>query len=404
VVLIVVLIATACVAAPPERGSLPDVAEALDPPAQCSFLLGDPQGVLIEDVEADTAADGVLMAGDVIVAIEGRATTDTDDLVDIMEGRSPGDEIEIDYRRDDTEASATIALGSDPGDPERPMIGVLISTRFETVPATDAIDPIDPGPAARPISIGDTIYLLDPLEPAWEKTDVVVPDGTDWVATTDGIYRMQDETLTELIEDVELDLGQLDGWDPVRVIGSVGRDLLLVVTRPVPGDPDQVTVGIARFDPHGPTTVWVEPILAGFGIPVSAIGSPDGENLILVGVNDDGSEVIGVRIWDADGFDTGHEELVTLGAPVGWLDGGTVLFRTEETVAVELDAVSGESGQVMLDTRIAGLPLYPVGDGHNVLVVDGRSLILEDLDSEAEVRTLAENCTFNRMGEPGWGT
>jgi hypothetical protein len=163
-------------------------------------------------------------------------------------------------------------------------------------------------------------------------------------------------------------------------------------------------VGISRFDVGTPGSVWVEPILAGFGIPVSAIGSPDQENLILVGVNDDGSEVVGVQVWDADGFDTGLEELVTLGAPVGWLDTGTVLFRTEEAVAVRLDAVSGESDRVVLDSRIAGLPLYPVGDGHNVLVVDGRSLLLEDFDSDGEIRTLAENCTFSRMGEPGWGT
>jgi hypothetical protein len=399
----VLLITTACAAAPPERGSLPDVAEALDPPAQCSFLVGEPQGVLIEEVEPDSAADGVLMAGDVIVAIEGEATVTADDLVEIMEERSPGEEIEIDYRRDDAEASATIALGTNPTDEDAPMIGVQISTRFETVLATDADEPVGASPATRPISIGDTIYLLDPLEPGWEKTGVVVPDGADWVAATDGIYRMEDETLTELIEDVNIDMGELDGWDPARVIGSIGSDLLLVVTRPVPDDPDQVTVAIARFDPHNQDTKWVEPVLAGFGIPVSAIGSPDQENLVLVGVNDDGSEVIGIQMWDADGFDTGLEELVTLGAPVGWLDPGTVLFRTEEAVAVRLDAVSGESDRVVLDSRIAGLPLYPVGDGHSVLVVDGRSLLLEDFDSDGEIRTLAENCTFNRMGEPGWG-
>jgi hypothetical protein len=147
----------------------------------------------------------------------------------------------------------------------------------------------------------------------------------------------------------------------------------------------------------------VEPVLAGFGIPVSAIGSPDGENVILVGVSDDGTEVVGIQIWDADGFDTGLEELVPLGTPVGWLDKATVLFRTDEGVAVKLDAVSGESDQVMLDARISDLPLYPIGDGHDVLAVDGRSLILEDLDSDAEIRTLAQDCTFSRVGEPGWG-
>ena len=75
------------------------------------------------------------------------------------------------------------------------------------------------GGSPRPVAIGDTIYLLDPIEPEWEETDVVVPGASDWVATTTGIYTMADGTLTELISEAEVVPGQLDGARaPLRVL------------------------------------------------------------------------------------------------------------------------------------------------------------------------------------------
>jgi hypothetical protein len=38
-----------------------------------------------------------------------------------------------------------------------------------------------------------------------------------------------------------------------------------------------------------------------------------------------------------------------------------------------------------------------------VLAVDGQALLLEDLTVTGDLRVLAENCTFGRVGEPGWG-
>jgi hypothetical protein len=37
------------------------------------------------------------------------------------------------------------------------------------------------------------------------------------------------------------------------------------------------------------------------------------------------------------------------------------------------------------------------------MAIDGRSLVITDLTTGSEVRTLAENCTIARIGEPGWG-
>jgi hypothetical protein len=44
------ILSFACAATPPERSALPEVDEVLDPPAECGFLVGDPQGVLVQEV------------------------------------------------------------------------------------------------------------------------------------------------------------------------------------------------------------------------------------------------------------------------------------------------------------------------------------------------------------------
>ncbi|MEX1134167.1 MAG: PDZ domain-containing protein [Acidimicrobiia bacterium] len=71
---------SACATAPPERSALPDVGEVLELPVACSFFIGEPQGVEVSEVVEDTAADGVLEAGDVIVALNGKATADSEHL------------------------------------------------------------------------------------------------------------------------------------------------------------------------------------------------------------------------------------------------------------------------------------------------------------------------------------
>lgn len=66
-VLVATIVATlvgACASAPPERNTLPDVGEVLEPPVACLFFVGAPQGVSVSEVLEDTGADGVLEAGD----------------------------------------------------------------------------------------------------------------------------------------------------------------------------------------------------------------------------------------------------------------------------------------------------------------------------------------------------
>ncbi|MGH8915859.1 MAG: PDZ domain-containing protein [Acidimicrobiia bacterium] len=398
----VFVIAAACAPTPPERAPLPRVDQILDSPEQCTFLVGDPQGVLVDEVIPDSAADGLLAAGDVILAIDGAPTDTSADLLAALESTSPGQAIEVEYSRDGTDQTTMLTPGANPDDTSRPMVGVMIRTAYDSVLAAEVGDSIEPGPSTRPITIGGVVYLVDPLSQSWARTGVEIEDELLWISTASGIYSIEGTTLTELVSGEDIEVDESDGWEALRIIGSIGDDLLLAVTRPVATEAEAVAVGVSRFDPIGQRTIWVTPAPSGFGIPVSAQGSPEGKTMVVVGVNEDGSEITGIAIWGADGAALVDDDLTGLGAPLGWLDDDVLLFRSTENVAIGFDITSGDQAQVALDPQVAALPLFPVGDGRNVLAVEGRTLVLEDIETSGEVRMLAQDCNITRVGDPGW--
>ena len=397
--LVTSVVMLACAAAPPERSSLPDVDEALDPPAQCAFLVGEPQGVLVQEVSPDSAADGLLIVGDVIVAFDDEPTLDSESLLAALGEKDVGDVVELSVLRGDEETQQTLTLGDASGEPR---IGVMIRTQYQAVEAADVDTEVEPGPLTRPISIAGLIYLFDAGSNVWERTDVEVAEDVNWVATTAGLYAIQDEVITDLVTGDEVPHDGFQGWEPIRVIGSAGEDLILVVTQEVPDEPERVAVGVSRFDPFGSETIWAQPVVDGFGIPISAWGSPDGDAIAVVGVNEGGSEITGIDIWDGDGIPAGMDDLVSLGTPVGWMDAESLLFRTEVEVASLLTFPGGNIEEIALEPAIGGLPLFPVGDGSGVLALDEQSLVLDDVTVSGDLKVLAENCSFERVGEPGW--
>lgn len=393
------IVTVACAQTPPERSSLPAVEEAVDPPAQCSFLLGEPQGVLVQEVTPDSAADGLLLAGDIIVAFDDEPTPDSTTLLAALGEKEAGEVVEIEVLRDDEETQQTITLGDDGGEPR---IGVSIRTQYQSVEATDIETEITPGPMVRPISIAGGIYLFDPASRTWERTDIAVTDELNWVSAGSGIYVVEEESISNVASGEVVPHDGFEGWEPIRVIGSAGDDLVLVVTQEVPDDPERVAVGVSRFDPVSAETVWAEPVIDGFGIPISALGSPDGDQVVLVGVDEGGAEIMGIDVWSGDGLARGMEGLVALGTPVGWMDEETVLFRTETETGTLLTVPGGETEEIMLESAIEGLPLFPVGDGSTVMAIDDQTLVLEDLTQTGDFQVLAENCSVTRVGEPGW--
>jgi hypothetical protein len=393
------VVAVACAQTPPEREALPSVEEVLDPPAQCSFLLGEPQGVLVQEVTPDSAADGLLAAGDVIVAFDNQPTPDSTALLAALGEKEAGDTVEIEVKRGDEETRQTITLGDDGGEPR---IGVSIRTQYQAVEASEIDTEVAPGPMVRPISIGSTIYLFEPGSRVWERTDIEVADELNWVSTNSGIYGIEEESITDVGSGEVVPHDGFDGWEPIRVIGSADDDLILVVTQELPDDPERVAVGVSRFDPVSARTLWAEAVVDGFGIPISALGSPDGDQIVLVGVDEGGSEVMGIDVWSGDGVARGMEGLLPLGTPVGWMDDETVLFRTEVETGSLLTVPGGDIEEITLEGALEGLPLFPVGDGRSVLAIDDQTLVLDDITLSGDFQVLAENCSVARVGEPGW--
>ncbi len=162
-----VLALLSCAAAPPDRATLPDVAEALDPPVACVFLVGEPKGIAVSEVMTDTAADGVLEAGDVIVAVNGVGTVNSDELRAALDQQQVGDEIEIELIRGGEDISAALTLGANPDDPERVYIGVMIQTEYDQVPASEADDQVTASPTSRSLGIGGILYAGDPTLRTW---------------------------------------------------------------------------------------------------------------------------------------------------------------------------------------------------------------------------------------------
>jgi putative serine protease PepD len=61
------------------------------------------------------AAGAGLQAGDVITGVDGSLVSDPDDLSRIVSGLEPGDEVEVEVRRDGLERTFEIELGKRPG-------------------------------------------------------------------------------------------------------------------------------------------------------------------------------------------------------------------------------------------------------------------------------------------------
>ena len=105
--------------------------------------LATKSGAIIQDVTeggpADKAglraggtatADGLAAGGDVIVSVDGKPVKSSDELVAIIAGKKPGEEVEIEYLRgrSDDRKTAKVTLGNRPAkvaEPERPAAALM---------------------------------------------------------------------------------------------------------------------------------------------------------------------------------------------------------------------------------------------------------------------------------------
>jgi hypothetical protein len=284
-------------------------------------------------------------------------------------------------------------------------MGIMIQTAYEQLPASEADQAIPEAPTSRAIVIGDHLFGMESSESLWVNTGVELDEDINWVATSEGVFALStgdERVLTDLLTGDVVNYPIEDDWVPARLIGAVGSDLLLAVTQGVEDQPELVSVALSRFDPETGVTAWIEPISDGFGVPVTGWGSPDAGFITVAGVDPQDAALTGVEMLTSEGVTAGLDDLLGMGTPIGWLNEVTAVFRTSATVVTTVNAVTGDVKEITLDPSLEGLPLYAVADGHSVLAVSDRSLLVDDLTTDSEVRLLAENCSIGRVGDPGW--
>jgi hypothetical protein len=404
-----VLVLVACGQAPPPRDTLPEAEIVVPEPQTCVVLIGESLGVAIEDVIADTAADGVLLSGDVLVSVDGEEVTSAMVLREILATRAVGDSVSIVVRRDGDEMSKEVVLGANPDAPDRPMLGVLVTTAFERIPPTELETETDRGFAsdfARATSIAGQMYAFDPIAGSWKSLDFATPAQT-WAVIGDRILTLEnpntaDSALVDHVNGEEL-LFEVAGWNGSQILGTLDDGVVTAVTRPVEGEADLVQVAVMLVDFIGRTAVWIWPASPELGLPVASFPSPDKSRLLIVGQDQETSEFRHTVL-----LATGQVQVEALTSPagaiaLGWYDDETILVGSDLGGLALVDIGSDESTVVELPAAIATIRrAWPVGDGIHLLAETGASLVRFERDGGEEIRTLADNCQLELLGDPGF--
>lgn len=137
-------------------------------------------GVTVLAVFTGRPAEGVLEAGDVILAVDGNPTDDIEALGDYMDRVTAGVDVEVRYLRDGEERTATV--GTERADDGSTVMGVYVGPRYDFPVDID----IDTGSIGGPSAgLALTLSVLDALSPAdltgglsVAVTGTIAPDGT----------------------------------------------------------------------------------------------------------------------------------------------------------------------------------------------------------------------------------
>lgn len=404
-----VLLAACAGQEPPPRTPLPNAAEVVPLPVSCGFQVGEGLGVNIDDVIPDSGADGVLVVGDLLVAVNGEGIANADQLRDALSRQEVGDTVTVDVIRGGEEVTSEILLGPNPDAPERPMLGVMIVTAFDRLDPDEVGTDVDIGPLARAIAIGPSVYVLDPVTGNWASLEVSAPD-QPWAAAGQAILTLENPTTPDsaLVDSVSGDrlVFDLGDWWAVNILGSLGSDTVLSVARPIPGEDALVEVAVVVIDFHERAVEWIWQIDQPIGVPVAAFPSPDGARLLIAGQDQDDDLLRYTVLSAADGFPMASSNTLAGAegtAALGWFDDQTFLASTGAGGLVKVDGASGVTSEAALPAAVGQVSrLTTVGDGTHLLAESGSSLIKLGLSGTTEIRTLADHCQVGFIGSLGW--
>lgn len=122
-----------------------------------------PATMLVAGTADGSRAEGLLLEGDVIVAIDGGAVDTFDELAEAVGARNPGDEIAVTVEREGAEVTETFATLDDDGDA---VIGVYVDPTFDLpIDVTVQIDSVGGPSAGLMFSLGimDRLTEIDEL-------------------------------------------------------------------------------------------------------------------------------------------------------------------------------------------------------------------------------------------------
>lgn len=126
--------------------------------------LGEPVtfDVIVDEVQPDTPADGVLQAGDVLVEINGNPVPDYHAVTKTMDGVEPGDDVTVKVLRDGQPVTETMTTIENPDDPDRAFLGVLLGLGLNSPVEVDLkLDNVG-GPSA---GLVFSLAIVDSLTP-----------------------------------------------------------------------------------------------------------------------------------------------------------------------------------------------------------------------------------------------
>ena len=407
---VVLLLVTACAGQEsPDRTPLPDAAQVVPLPETCGFQVGEGQGVNVDDIIADSGADGVLVIGDLLIGVNGQDITNADQLRDALGDQQVGDTVDVDVIRSGEQVSEKILLGPNPDAPERPMLGVMIVTAFERIEPGGVPPNAEMGRLARAVGVGTSAYVLDPLAGNWGSLEVETPEGA-WAAAGEAVLTLEnpaeaDSTLVDATSGDRL-IFALGDWWAMSILGSLGSDTVLSVARLIPGEAGLAELAVVVIDFHRRVVEWIWQLDQEIGVPVASFPSPDGTRLLIAGQSQD-DQVLAYTILSAeDGLPmAGPANLGSAQGTVslGWFDDESFLVTTDTGGLLLIDAASGVATEAILPAAMGQVSrLTTVGDGAHLLAESGSSLIRMRLDGTSEIRTLADHCQVGVIGNLGW--
>jgi S1-C subfamily serine protease len=100
----------------------PELADALDLPVEEGVIVqtvvgggpADEAGIQPGQTSAEVEGQQVGLGGDIITEVDGKKVASMDELIEIIQGSEPGDELTLTIFRDDQEKTARVTLGTQP--------------------------------------------------------------------------------------------------------------------------------------------------------------------------------------------------------------------------------------------------------------------------------------------------